>query len=379
MSPKIPAEVFSPGEILKDELDARGWSQSEFAEIIGRPIKTVNEIIAGKKRITPTTALELEAALGISARAWMNHDAIYQLHNEQPPPERIKKEAKLRSLYSVRAMVARGWLESSENPDVTEGQLLRFFEIQSIGEKPDIAHAARRSESLEELTPDQLAWMFRVKQLAKTIEIENYSESKLSKSIELLSSLRNKPEQTAKISDMLAGAGVRFLIVEPLAGSKIDGACMWVNKKTPVIAMTLRFDRIDNFWFVLRHELEHVLQRHGKGNPILDSELDKSADSLRDGNPVFEEEALANQAAAEFCICQSAMDNLIAESVLVPSRKKVMDFAAEQGVHPGIVAGQLQRKLNRCDIFRNQLVKVREYATSTALTDGYGQTKPVLV
>jgi HTH-type transcriptional regulator / antitoxin HigA len=97
MNEKIPAEVFPPGDFLRDELEARGWSQSEFAEIIGRPIKTVNEIIAGKRRITPTTAKELEAALDISARSWMNHETIYQLHNVQPAPDRIRKEAKIRS------------------------------------------------------------------------------------------------------------------------------------------------------------------------------------------------------------------------------------------------------------------------------------------
>ena len=68
MSDSIVAEAFHPGEHLLDELEARGWTQTEFAEIIGRPVRLVHEIIAGKKRITPETAKELGAALGTSAQ-----------------------------------------------------------------------------------------------------------------------------------------------------------------------------------------------------------------------------------------------------------------------------------------------------------------------
>ena len=56
MNERIPAEVFPPGEFLRGELEARGWTQTEFAEIISRPTRLVNEIIAGKRGITPDTA-----------------------------------------------------------------------------------------------------------------------------------------------------------------------------------------------------------------------------------------------------------------------------------------------------------------------------------
>ena len=379
MNERTPAEVFPPGDFLREELEAHGWSQSEFADIIGRPIKTVNEIIAGKRRITPSTAKELEAALGISARSWMNHETIYQLHNAQPAPERIRQEAKIRSLFPVRDMVNRGWLEASGNPKVIEAQLLDFFEIKSLEERPNPAHAARRSESSEKLSPYQLAWLFRIKQLAKACEVAKYSETKLSKAIEQLKNLRSSPEDTSHIPSILNNAGVRFIIVEPFAGSKIDGVCLWLDKNSPVIGMTLRFDRIDNFWFVLRHEIEHILQRHGIDNPIIDSELEKPAAEGRDHGEQLEEEVIANSAAAEFCISQPALNDFLNRVGALPSRKKVIGFAILQEVHPGIVVGQLQRKLGRYDLFRNQLAKIREHVTSTALTDGYGRTTPVLV
>jgi len=72
MSARVPAEVFPPGEFLKDELEARGWTQVEFAEIIGKDTRLVSEVISGKRAVTPETAMVLAAALGTSADLWMN-------------------------------------------------------------------------------------------------------------------------------------------------------------------------------------------------------------------------------------------------------------------------------------------------------------------
>ncbi|MCH8902275.1 MAG: helix-turn-helix domain-containing protein, partial [Chloroflexi bacterium] len=74
---RTPAEVFPPGEFLADELAARGWSQTDLAHILGRDVNLVNDIIRGKRGITPETAQGLADAMGTSARYWLNLDAIY--------------------------------------------------------------------------------------------------------------------------------------------------------------------------------------------------------------------------------------------------------------------------------------------------------------
>ncbi len=77
----VPAELIPPGETLRAELGARGLSQAAFAETIDRPVRIVNEIITGKKGITPETALQFEAALGVSAQFWMNLETRYRLNS----------------------------------------------------------------------------------------------------------------------------------------------------------------------------------------------------------------------------------------------------------------------------------------------------------
>lgn len=81
------AAVFPPGEYLKDELHARGWTPTQFAQVIGKPVHVVNQIIKGRKRMTPETAAAIGAAFGTSAEfLWMNLEVAYQLANVKVDP-----------------------------------------------------------------------------------------------------------------------------------------------------------------------------------------------------------------------------------------------------------------------------------------------------
>ena len=130
----------------------------------------------------------------------------------------------------------------------------------------------------------------------------------------------------------------------------------------------MRHDRIDNFWFVLRHELEHVLRGHGQAQGyILDQDLEGTA-----ADQISEEETVANAEAAEFCVSRSEMDGFVARVTPFFAEERVVLFAQRLNIHPGLVVGQLQRRLGRYDLFRKHQVKVRALVTAAALTDGWG-------
>ena len=74
-----PNIAIHPGEFLGEEIEARGMTQRQLAEQMGRPVQVVNEIILGKKRVTAETALELERVLGITAHLWVRLQADYEL------------------------------------------------------------------------------------------------------------------------------------------------------------------------------------------------------------------------------------------------------------------------------------------------------------
>src|ERR1700735_1044218 len=90
MPNRTPAEVFAPGEFIRDELDARGWTQGDLAQIMGRPLQLVNELVSGKKQITPETAMGLAQAFGDDdALYWMNLDNVYRLAQAKPADEAV--------------------------------------------------------------------------------------------------------------------------------------------------------------------------------------------------------------------------------------------------------------------------------------------------
>lgn len=362
---RTPAAVCPPGDILKEELAAHKWSQQELADILGRPPRLISELIGGKRAITPETAIGLSAALGSSPEYWMALETSYQLSKIRSSSESIKRKASLYEKFPVREMVRKGWVDWSDDYSELEQQVFRFFGIRSMSEEPVLPHAAKKTHSTRAPTIEQTAWLFRVLSLAKTKTVTTFSPKKLQAALDSMKPLRMEPEDASKVAPLLESCGVVLVFVEPISSSKIDGACMWIED-TPVVGMTLRYDRIDNFWFVLRHELEHVLKGDGKKEFILDLSVGE------DNGTLPESEIVANAAAADFCTPQDELSNFIAKFSPYFSEERVLAFSRSVGVHPGLVVGQLQRKLNRHDFLRKHQVKIRQFVLSTGVTDGWG-------
>ena len=368
MNARMPAEVFPPGEFLREELEAREWSQQELADILDRPPRLISEIIAGKRAITPETAKGFADAFGTSPDYWMNLESQYQLSKVKLPNDNVARKARLYDKFPVREMLRRGWIQVSENIDVLEQRFCAFFYIPDMSAEPELCHHAKKTHATLDATPLQMAWLFRVKAMASRQIVPAYSQAKLVAAIDKLKTLILSPEEVRHAPRVLAEAGVRLVLVEPMAGSKMDGACFWLDDDKPVIGMTLRFDRIDNFWFVLRHEIEHVLREDGKANnqPVIDTDLGEHKAELP------ECERLANAAGAEFCVSSPELENFIARVQPYFSEEKVLRFAQRINVHPGLVVGQLQRKLGRHDFLRKYQVKMRALVLPSADADGWG-------
>lgn len=369
MNARVPAEVFPPGEFLREELEAREWNQQELADILGRPPRLISELIAGKRAITPETAKGLADAFGTSPEYWMNLESQYQLSKVNLPNDSVARKARLYDKFPVREMLRRGWIRASENIDVLEQRFCAFFSLPDISAEPNLCHSAKKTDAHLDVNSLQLAWLFRVKAMAAQQVVPTYSRSKLLEAIDKLKTLVLSPEEVRHVPRILAEAGVRFVLVEPMAGSKMDGACFWLeDNKKPVIGMTLRFDRIDNFWFVLRHEIEHVLREDGKSSNEAVIDIDIGEDKAE----LPECERLANAAGADFCVPTMELENFIARVQPYFSEEKVLRFAQRINVHPGLVVGQLQRRLGRHDFLRKYQVKVRASILPSADADGWG-------
>jgi HTH-type transcriptional regulator / antitoxin HigA len=368
MNDRVPAEVFSPGSYLKEVLSSRGWSQVELSEILGRPPRVVSEIIAAKRAITPATAKALAAALGTSAALWMNLEIAFRLAQTSFEGSKVQQRARLYGLFPVKEMIRRKWIEALKDMDRLERAFCQYFRIDSLEEAPTFEHSAKKHTYVGPPQVSQLAWLIRAEQMARTVKAQSFSVDALSVAIRELKDCLRSIEEVKRAPAILARSGVRLVVVEFLPGAKLDGACFWIDEgSAPVIALSLRFDRLDNFWHTLFHELDHILHGEGKDAPVVD-DLDQEREGQSD---VPTQEVRANRAAAEMCIDKRKLDDWVARTGRL-SKKEIVAFARGVGVHPALVVGQLQhRGLIPYSFHRDLLEKVRELVIESTVTDGF--------
>lgn len=368
------SEVPHPGEFIKDELDARGWLQRDLAYILGVSEQAINPIMSGKRGISPEMALAMSKAFDISPEYFMNLQKAYELSTARAADPAIERRAFLQAKYPIREMVKRGWFAATEDVSLLEAQFMRFFRTNSLTDVPCLSHNAKKGGDYAETTPLQWAWLFRVRQIASEMVVPAYSEASLRAAIAQMPRLMVDPEEVRHVPRILAECGVRFVIVETLPKANIDGVCFWLEK-SPVVGMTCRFDRIDNFWFVLRHELEHLLNRDGQNDALSPQMVDMDLEAQADDLP--KEEVLANKAAAEFCAPQDAIESFFVRKYPYMSEKDTLGLARRLQRHPGIVVGQLQRRLGKYDWLSKHKAKIRTFLFSAAVVDGWGDPAPV--
>ena len=333
----VPARGFPPGRRLQDELDARGWTQQDLAKIIDRPPQAISEIVTGKKQITPETALELAEAFGTSAEVWLKLEANYQLSlaRQKPRSNTIAKRSQLFDLMPVRELTRLGWLKATSDVDELEGELCDFLEIRSISERPALA-ARFRETHVETHTPEakaQIAWAMRVRKLARRQSVGTFYPDRLANVIDSLLSLTREPDGVRGVPVVLKDAGIRFVIVPHLTKTYLDGAAFYLAEGEPVIALTLRYDRLDNFWFVLMHEVAHLYKRHP--GVFIDRVEGRDTDD--------EHETAANAFSRNWLIDESAYRLFVRESFLGFDDDGIRRFSAKVKRHPGIVVGRLQK------------------------------------
>jgi HTH-type transcriptional regulator/antitoxin HigA len=375
MSQRIPAETFPPGEFIQDELEARGWNQMDLAEIMGRPQKAISDLLLGKVAITAETARQLSGAFGSSAEYWMNLEAAHQLGQLRVnETDAIARRADIYKIVPVREMQKRGWIEQTKNASDLEREILHFFNQKSIRDCAEpIQHAAKQSHGAS--VPALAAWLRRAQQIAENTPVTgDFSAESLSHCLNTIKHLLPHKEEIRRVPRILSDHGIRFLVVEHLQHTKIDGACFWLNNSRPVVVMSLRYDRIDNFWFVLAHELAHVRNRDGQTKfTVNDIDVTLVGEGATNDDELPEREQKANAFAIEFLVPQSKLSGFIARMNRLYYRNRIELFAKSISVHPGIVVGQLQRRKEIDYKHHRQLLDaVRDLVISNALTDGWG-------
>ncbi len=363
-----------PGHLIESLLAARGLSQKSLAVAIGCDSTTLSRIIAGKRPLDAEMAIVIAEALEGDAAELLRLQRDFDLAQARlkikADPTRSAR-ARVFSALPIKTLSERGWISVAnlKNQLEVEQAICCYFGVDSLDTIDVAPHAAKKTDSAGNPTLIQLAWLHRVRTIAAEMLVPPFSVESARAVLPKLQRLLLSADEVRHVPRILMEAGIRFLIVETLPGAKIDGVCTWLDEVSPVIGMSMRYDRIDNFWFVLRHEIEHVLLGHGKIKAVVDD--------LDDSDLVSENEIFANDAAADFCVPKRLMDSFVARKAPYFYDRDIVGFAAVNKIHPGLVAGQIQRRTQRYDRFRSHQVKVRSIISPSATLDGWGDIAPV--
>lgn len=345
----LPIDQVPVGELLGRELEARDWSQGDFAAVLDRPTQFVSEIVNGKKEITRESAAQIGAALGHTAEYWLNLQDQYLLadqarnENTQVKLDEVRRRARLNDKGPIQLLKKRGFLTGA-TLDGLEAEVMDLFELDSLDDEPGFAAAAKRANQDEDISVLQRAWVACVRKDArKLLPSKKYSPSRLRKLAGTLSRNLEGPEAFDDLPELFSEVGVRLVYVEALPGAKIDGCAMYVDGY-PVIGLSGRGKRLDKVLFTLLHEIAHVLLQHVDAEHLIVEYLD-------DENAYeIAREKEANREAAEWVFPDGFPD--------IPTRiggPWVDQTAAELGVARIVVIGQLQHR-RRLD-WRTSLAK----------------------
>jgi len=334
-----PDYVSAPGETLLETLETIGMSQAELAKRMGRPVKTINEIIQKKAVITAETALQLEQVLHIPASFWLKREQHYR-----ESLARLAEEQRLTSWIEwlkelpIREMMCRGWIPPCTNKSQQVLEALKFFGVaspeawQAIWESKVIAY--RKSPALKSNFGAVTAWLCQGEIKAQEIECRPYNADAFRDALNRIRALTMEPVSffQEELVRLCADAGVAVVFVQELPNTRICGATQWLTPMKALVQLSLRYKTDDQLWFTFFHEAGHILQ-HGKRHVFL--EIDQKERE--------EEEDEANRFAANILTNHILWQRFITQGSY-RTKAGIKEFAKEAGIAPGIVVGRLQHE-----------------------------------
>ncbi len=334
-----PTSVTAPGATLADLLEERGMSQVELARRMGRPEKTISEIIHGKAAITPETALQLESVFAVPARFWVAREADYRASLARTLLNRtFSRYVEWARKFPLREMKKRGWIDPGPDPGDQVREILSYFSIASPKQWSDCTrdyHTAYRAH--QAFAIDEFAlktWLQAGRLTCERRHVQEFDAEMFRRALDEVRGLTrlDPAEAMPRASALLESAGVVLAIVPELPGCRVSGATQWVGSRRAVIQLSLRYRSDDHLWFTLFHEAGHILL-HPRGEVIVESK-EAGGDSPR--------EREADEWAREFLVPTTEWSRFLESEVL--TGRSIQEFSESQGISPGIVVGRLQHE-----------------------------------
>lgn len=334
-----------PIDAIKFRMEQMGLNQQGLVPFIGSKSK-VSEILNKKRSLTLSMMRSLHQNLGIPAEVFLQKTGgIF--------PKAIPHIEW--HLFPLKEMSKRGWIHPIKNLKDSAEEAMRLFINNCCPNRETIEACFREnSGNRTNAKTDSYAlnsWCMRIMAVAQknTLQRKFDHANFTSDSLKEIAKLSFFDEGPLLAREFLEKHGIHLIIERHLPKTYLDGAALLLEDSTPVVGLTLRYDRIDNFWFCLLHELAHIVLHLGKENQKLfidDMDIRTSGRGKQ-----HDIEAEADSLAIESLIPNKIWSTADAKSN--PTKKSVLELAEYLKIHPACIAGKIRFEQNDFRLFSN--------------------------
>jgi HTH-type transcriptional regulator/antitoxin HigA len=359
----FPLPMPDPVQAIMFRMEQKDLSPRDLVQYIGSRSK-VSEVLSGKRSLSVNMIRALHDGLGIPAEILISTPTAPRPNPIHSGDKENESDVKWDE-YPLQEMQSRGYFDrlvdlkflGSKTPDLAScaadimREWMRPLKITAPLAAPALCKKTLTTRAARAINPYALsAWSMRVLLLAGntppavTFERGVLTDEFLSQ-VARLSLLDRGP---VLAQEFLFKHGISLIIEPHLPRTHLDGAAIAFWREHPVIGLTLRYDRVDNFWFCLLHELAH-LKRHfwdEKGDFVPEQFYDDM-----DAETVDPREKEADAIAGEALIPYEAWRK--SPVSVLPSPQAAEKLARELGIHPAIVAGRVRHEKNSFRLLNN--------------------------
>jgi len=299
--------------------------------------KHVNELIKDKKPITLSIAKHIAVVFDDTSL-----EQIIKLHiksqPKKPKENEVYKRAIIYDKMPVNELFKKGWLKRTSNVRNLEKQALGFWNTKNIRELKNItppAHRYKKSEAYKNFSfASAYAWQQYAMNCASQLKRwPTYDKKRLQNILDHIYSYTLPDDGVAMLIKDFKKAGVKFIMLSHLKKTYLDGGA-FMNKSHPVIVYTGRYNRIDNFFFCVAHEIIHILHHLPKADDVFYLD-DNSWDATKD-----KDEREADRLAAR-ALLKKKIIKFFSKDFGYVTDSRIMECSERFDIHPAIIAGSL--------------------------------------
>lgn len=327
-------ELPTPLAAIRFRMEEQGLRQKDIAPLLGGRNRA-SEVLAGKRPLTISMVRALSQSLRIPADL---------LIAEERPPEEVLENASDEDI-PVRLLIKSGWFDEDEATRLSTSEIVQRYLKPRHGPlylKRTITYGSTPQTNKTRLR----LWLSKVRELAKQSKRQRgtWHPGALDEEFLAYVARLSWSEQGPRLAkDFLAEKGIAVIVWPALPQTRLDGAAMLDEEGAPIVGLTLRHDRLDNFWFTLLHEMAHAWKH------LVEPDLAITDENLDEHEDDDAKEVEANRIARDAFIPRALWRR--SEAFLRPSTHSINAFASRLHISPAIVAGRLRREKTGYGVF----------------------------